>query len=110
MKFFLVGVVVVLNVSSHILFKIASKETSNAGLLSIFLDWRLIVGGFLQIVALISWVKLLNFVDLSWAALMVTLIPLTLILSGVFIFGETLSTSKIIGAVIILTGLYIINI
>lgn len=108
-KFILISLVITSNIFAHILFKIASNEIINLTLMNLISNWKILLGGFLQIIALLFWIKLLQSVELYWAALMVTLIPLGLVFVSIFIFNESLSLMKIIGALLIISGVFIIN-
>ena len=109
MKFILVSLVIVFNIASHSLFKTASNEILNLNIVNLILNWKILFGVFLQILALLVWFRLLQSVELYWAALMVALIPVGLVLVSVFIFNENLNLLKIIGIFLIVCGLFIIN-
>ena len=86
MKFILIIIVIFFNIGAHILFKFASIEITNITFISLLTNWKIIVGGILQVVALITWIKLLQNVELYWAALMTAMIPLGLVLVSVLFF------------------------
>lgn len=110
MKIVLVFTLVFSNILAHILFKMASTELKTFDLVSLATNFKLIVGALLQVGALFVWVRLLQHVELFWAGLMAAMIPLGLVLAGRIIFNEQLSTTHILGAVLIVSGLFIMNI
>lgn len=98
------------NILAHILFKMASSELKSFDLLSLATNYKLILGALLQVGALVAWVKLLQHVALFWAGLMAAMIPLGLVLAGRLIFNEQMSTNQMLGAALIVSGLFIMNI
>ena len=109
MKFLLIGMVIIFNLIAHLLFKFASSEIVNIDIISLISNWKIVVGGIIQLLALLTWIKLLQSVDLYWAGLMTAIIPLGLVLIGIVVFGEIITLTKVIGTVLIVFGLIIIN-
>jgi drug/metabolite transporter (DMT)-like permease len=110
MKYIFVTLVIFANVSAHILFKYASMELTNSNFFSVFTNPKVILGGLIQIIALFSWINLLKYVELYWAALMTASIPLTLTIIGVILFNEVFTLQKFFAAIIIIAGLILINV
>ncbi|MDE1223765.1 EamA family transporter [Vibrio aestuarianus] len=109
MKLLLVGIVVILNIAAHVLFKYASDEIVRFDLLSVTTNWKIILGGLFQVAALITWLKLLQNVELYWAGLMMSLVPLGLVFVSTLLFKESLSLTQCFGSVLIIIGVLVIN-
>ena len=110
MKVVLVFTLVLSNLVAHILFKLASTEIKNFDVVSLLTNYKLLVGALLQLGALLAWVKLLQHVALFWAGLMAAMIPLGLVVAGRVIFNEQMSTYQVMGAILIVSGLFMVNI
>lgn len=110
MKILMVFTLVISNIVAHILFKMASADLKSFDVVNLLTNYKLLVGALLQLVALLVWVKLLQNVALYWAGLMAAMIPLGLVLAGRLIFNEQISTYQLLGAALIVIGLFFVNI
>lgn len=69
-----------------------------------------IVGGLsMQIIGLGCWLLILKYKDLAWAGLMASLIPVSLVLTGKYVFNENIDNITMLGLVIVVLGLVIVN-
>lgn len=68
-----------------------------------------LLGMLLQMIGLAAWFFLLKRNDLIWSGLMASLIPVGIVLTGFIIFGEPLSPTRMIGMVLVVIGLFIVN-
>lgn len=102
---------VLLNVISQYFYKIGMQAVSfSDGLAIPLLSIVLIAIGVLgQIAGLSFWLILIKLKDLYWAGMMATLIPISIVLTGRFIFGERINNASIVGIIIVVIGLVIVN-
>ncbi|NOR69217.1 MAG: hypothetical protein GQ532_05905 [Methylomarinum sp.] len=103
---FLVG-----NVLSQCLFKIGVQNINGSINISFFSFSTLAIGGgvILQVFGLCSWLLILRYKDLSWAGLMAALIPVLLVLTGKYVFGENVDNLTILGVFMVISGLIVVN-
>jgi hypothetical protein len=113
MKFLLVALVILLNIGAHIMYKSVSMSMKSSGLYElleeIFFNLKTYMGLSMQGFALVLWFVLLRNSGLIWAGLMSSLIAVGIVISGYFIFNEALAMKVVIGAVLVVVGLFIIN-
>jgi drug/metabolite transporter (DMT)-like permease len=77
-------------------------------LFDVITNWYLVSGILFQIIALLIWLYVLKFVEVSYAYPFISLGFIFVLLSGYLIFGETLNFNKIIGILIIGFGIVIL--
>ena len=114
-KFFITGLVIILNIFSQVLYKnvsLANNRIDNdfSFIFSTLFNIKVMAGMLFQIFGLVLWFFILRKYDLIWSALMSSLIPVGLILSGYYLFNESLTINVIIGSLFVVAGLFIINI
>ncbi len=112
-KFLIVSLVIILNISSQIIYKsIAVSKVQKYDLnfiIDMFLNWKVISAMFMQIISLALWFGILKKYELIWSGLMISVIPVGIIFAGYFFFGETLSSKILFGSLLIVAGLFLVN-
>ncbi|GEM_PF-4262038 len=114
-KFFITALVIVLNISAQTIYKQISLSNNGiqnnlSFIFHTFFNIKVIAGMMFQVCSLALWFFVLRKYDLIWAALMSSLIPVGLIISGYYMFNESLSLHVLIGAFFVILGLFILNI
>jgi len=68
------------------------------------LNWPILVGLFIYVISAATWIWVLTKVDISIAYPFISLGFVMTLVFGALVFNESLSTSKIIGTVLIIAG------
>lgn len=87
----------------------ASPSNIIKSVFSILLIPEIVIGLVLFGTSFLLWIKVLTSNELSYAYPMVSLGYILTTFAGVFLFKETFTTSKLIGVIVIIVGVYIIN-
>lgn len=86
---------------------IGGIEFTVPGLWRAFTCWQVLLGFTLFFSGALVWLKVLSVADLSWAYPMLALGYPLVVLSAFLFLGEPLSLQRVIGSVVILTGVYV---
>jgi small multidrug resistance pump len=110
MHVILLGVSICIAIISQLLFKAfsASERAVDESVYLYFFDYRLILGFFLYFISAVLYILALKKIDLSVAYPTISISYIFIIVLSHFIFGETLTTYKILGSVLIVLGVSLI--
>ena len=108
MKFVYILSCIFFTVLGQLLIKAGALEVKEASSIYTYItNKHLVIGFFTAVLAALSWMKALQFFDLSYAYPFMSLSFLLVALFSVLIFGETMKFNQWIGLGIVLLGLYI---
>jgi drug/metabolite transporter (DMT)-like permease len=74
-----------------------------------FTDWRVVLGFALVFGGALFWLGVISRVNLSFAYPLLALNYVLILIPSRFVLGETITPSKIIGAVIVVAGVIVIT-
>lgn len=115
MNYFLVGIYVICSVSGLVLFKLGSANELTVSLSSSFFSLKIhllsILGLALYVFSFLIYMGLIAKNDLSYLVPIVTgIVYLCTLISSVVVFKETMHGWQIVGSLLIITGIFLMNI
>ncbi len=93
----------------QILFKGIALSPSGKSYLALAFDPMLYVGGCLFGLQAVVWLAVLRRMPLSTAYPITSLTVITLLISAVVVYGETITTGNLIGSIVIMAGIAVIG-
>ncbi|NOQ76551.1 MAG: hypothetical protein GQ475_01915 [Methylococcaceae bacterium] len=109
--YLIVALFVSMNVLSQCFFKLGIPRINSISELHALHSGVLFIlaGCLVQMVSIGSWLLMLKYKDLAWAGMMASLIPISLMLTGKYLFKENVDSIMMLGAAIVFLGLLVVN-
>lgn len=100
------------NLISQFLYKrVLSDIEGITSLVSNFNSLLTLVLGFVfQVSSVVSWFIVLKHNTMTWSGITLSLLPISMVLMGRFVFGEPLSKQTIVGIIFVTVGLLVVNV
>ncbi len=109
--YFLVLMFVLLNITSQCFFKLGVVRVNHFSELNLYHSgiYLISAGVIAQVVGVVTWLFILNYKGLAWAGIMASLIPISLVFTGKFVFNEHFDGIMLIGVGFVFVGLLVVN-